>query len=316
MSTAQILRIRAASRALVRELGFMRQTLAGTDLSPSAVHSLIETGLRPGLTAKDLAETLLLEKSTVSRMVKGLIGRGLLRDDRAPRDARRKPLRLTAAGEALLADIVRFAERQVETALAPLDDGRRTAVLSGLETYAEALRRARLSQAGEAGREEAVIAEGYRPGLLARLVALHAAYYSRTVGFGAAFESTVAKGLAEFVPRLDRPDNAVWSARLEGRIVGGIAIDGEDLGGGRAHLRWFILDDGARGLGLGHRLLGEALAFCDSRAFAETHLWTFKGLDAARHLYEKHGFVLAEEDLGRQWGKEVLEQRFVRRRGA
>ena len=36
------------------------------------------------------------------------------------------------------------------------------------------------------------------------------------------------------------------------------------------------------------------------------------GLDAARKLYEQHGFVLMEEYPGDQWGKQVLEQKFVR----
>jgi hypothetical protein len=39
---------------------------------------------------------------------------------------------------------------------------------------------------------------------------------------------------------------------------------------------------------------------------------TFKGLDAARHLYEKHGFSLVHEVPGTQWGTEVIEQEFVR----
>ncbi|WP_342212198.1 hypothetical protein [Roseitalea porphyridii] len=42
---ATIAHIRDASRRLVRELGFMQATLAGTDLSPSAVHAIIEIGL-------------------------------------------------------------------------------------------------------------------------------------------------------------------------------------------------------------------------------------------------------------------------------
>jgi hypothetical protein len=59
-------------------------------------------------------------------------------------------------------------------------------------------------------------------------------------------------------------------------------------------------------------LLAEAVAFCDRQGFAETQLWTFRGLDAARRLYESCGFVLAEERPGSQWGAETLEQRFVR----
>jgi hypothetical protein len=35
-------------------------------------------------------------------------------------------------------------------------------------------------------------------------------------------------------------------------------------------------------------------------------------LDAARKLYQSHGFELAEEYYGDQWGKRILEQKFVR----
>lgn len=38
--------VRAASRAGVRELGFMRAKQAATDYSPSAVHALMEIGAR------------------------------------------------------------------------------------------------------------------------------------------------------------------------------------------------------------------------------------------------------------------------------
>lgn len=37
-------------------------------------------------------------------------------------------------------------------------------------------------------------------------------------------------------------------------------------------------------------------------------------VDAARHLYESCGFVLVEERRGTQWGTEVMEQRYIRRR--
>ncbi len=155
---------------------------------------------------------------------------------------------------------------------------------------------------------------GYRPGALAACVEMHARYYSRTSGFGRAFEALVAKGLAEFFERLDNSGNGLWLALQGDRIVGTVAIDGEDLGPGVAHLRWFIVDDGTRGGGIGRKLLAEALRFCDRQGFAEVQLWTFRGLETARHLYEALGFVLVEERLGRQWGKEVMEQRFVRRR--
>jgi len=153
---------------------------------------------------------------------------------------------------------------------------------------------------------------GYRPGVIGRAVEMHARTYARLVGFGRFFESKVAAELAEFAGRLDRPCNGLWFALREGIAVGTVAIDGEDMAPGTAHLRWFIVDEDLRGGGIGRRLLADAVGFCDRHGFAKTQLWTFRGLDAARRLYEACGFVLAEERPGRQWGEEVVEQRFVR----
>jgi GNAT superfamily N-acetyltransferase len=160
-----------------------------------------------------------------------------------------------------------------------------------------------------------VIETGYRPGLVGRCVEMHARYYARTAGFGAAFESGVAGDLAEFVPRLENPDNAIWSARVDGRIAGCIAIDGQHADR-PAHLRWFIVDEDLRDAGTGRLLLEEALAFCDRRGFARTELWTFAGLEAARRLYESHGFTKVEEQPGDRWGSPVTEQRYLRFRNA
>ena len=123
----------------------------------------------------------------------------------------------------------------------------------------------------------------------------------------------VASELAEFTGRLDRSGNGLWVALRHGAVVGTVAIDGEDLGPGLAHLRWFIVDDGLRGSGIGRALLTQAVTFCDRQGFDETQLWTFRGLEAARKLYEGHGFALVHESTGRQWGAEVIEQKYVRR---
>lgn len=307
---ATVASVRDASRRLVREFGFLNGTLAGTTLPASAVHALVEIGARGSLTASDLAAILLLDKSSISRMVGKLVASGHLAYAASPADARAKILSLTDKGAAALRGIHAFAETQVITALAGLPPDRQQTVRDGLDLYARALAASRTS-ASPAG-DSVVIESGFRPGLIGRIVALHADYYHRTVGFGRFFEAKVAAGMAEFAGRLDSPRNRIWSARRGDQIVGGIAIDGEDLGGDIAHLRWFIVADGQRGAGIGRALLSAALDFCDGQGFAETHLWTFRGLEAARVLYEGHGFVLAEEQPGHQWGSEVIEQRFVR----
>lgn len=308
-TTSLIDPIRDASRRVVRELGFMGGRFAGTDLPPSAVHALIEIGARDGITAMELSGLLRLERSSVSRLLQKLIASGDVVETLATADARQKPLSLSAAGRRRLVDIHAFARKQVSDAVARLQPEEARRVADGLRLYAEAL--------GERQPPAATASEvltGYRTGLIARVTEMHANYYARTVGFGRRFETVVAAGLAQFCERLDHAENQIWLAVQGDRIVGSVAIDGEDMGAGVAHLRWFILEDGARGSGLGKRLLLSALDFVDEHGFPETQLWTFSGLDGARRLYEANGFRCVEERPGNQWGSQVLEQRFVRRR--
>ena len=95
-----------------------------------------------------------------------------------------------------------------------------------------------------------------------------------------------------------------------GRVEGGIAIDGAHVSQAGAHLRWFILSDALRGQGVGNQLINAAMDFCRNNKYPRVYLWTFAGLHAARHLYERAGFSLVEQHRGAQWGTEVEEQRF------
>jgi len=306
-------RIRAASRLMVRELGFMQSTLAATDYPPSAVHSILEIGERGSMTAADLAEFLGLEKSSVSRMVGKLVGAGELKQSAGGEDARFKSLSLTAKGRRTLAAVHRFARRQVGHAAQHLAPYELASIGEHLCRYAAALRAQRLGVRAD-DKSQLQIVEGYRPGSIGRVAEMHARYYSRHAGLGAFFEQRVAVGMADLTSRLGRPTNAIWTAVANGRIVGSVAIDGEDLGGREAHLRFFIVDEEARGRGVGANLLARALSFCDSREFERTKLWTFQGLDAARRLYERADFTLDWEGRGEQWGASLVEQCFVRKK--
>lgn len=308
--------VRLASRELVRELGLMNRTVAGTDLSLSAVHAIIEVGRAAGLSSKQLSKKLLLEKSTVSRLVKSLVKREQIRESRSKHDMRMKYLHLTSRGDATLHAIDDFAESRVSSALARLDDRSRLNVLRGLRDYVAAMRAAPADSGPVAASRRIEINAGYAPGVIGRVVEMLHSHMHRHYGFGAAFESRIAADLAEFISRIESPANQIWRAETRGGIVGGISIDGEDLGGELAHLRWFVVDRRLRGGGAGEALLSAALDFCDSRGYREIQLWTVKGLDAARKLYLNHGFELAEEYYGDQWGGRVLEQKYVRARGA
>jgi GNAT superfamily N-acetyltransferase len=153
--------------------------------------------------------------------------------------------------------------------------------------------------------------DGYRPGAIGRVAELHGTYYAAHWDFGLYFEAKVARDLSEFLLRLDPARDRFWGLYGEEGLVGSITIDGLEAQTKGAHLRWFILAPERHGQGLGHRLMAEAVGFCRDRGYTTVYLWTFAGLDAARHLYEAFGFRLAEELDAEQWGRTMREQRFV-----
>ncbi|MFI0844969.1 GNAT family N-acetyltransferase [Mesorhizobium sp. IMUNJ 23232] len=309
---SQIEKVRDSSRRIVRELGFMKPTVGATGLPISAVHALIEIGGRERPTAAALGDILNLEKSSVSRMLRKLVDTGEIEERENPEDARSKILSLTEHGRNMLERIDRFGQSQVDGAFGHLSHDQRRVVVAGLDAYADALATARRREDGRATAADAEIVTGYVPGVIGRVAEMHGRYYVEPYGFGRFFEAKVASGIAEFSQRLDRPINGLWVALRGGEIVGTVAVDGEDFGPGIGHLRWFIMDDAVRGLGIGRRLLSEAIGFCDRQGFRHVDLWTLRGLDAARKLYEDFGFTLAEELVGDQWGTKVTEQRFRR----
>lgn len=152
---------------------------------------------------------------------------------------------------------------------------------------------------------------GYIPGAIGRIAEMHALYYHRNWGFGLFFEAKVASELSEFLIRFDQSRDGFWTVCLQDRVEGSIVIDSIKAESDGAHLRWFILSDKLRGRGYGNRLMEAAVTLCRQRRYARIYLWTFEGLDAARHLYEKFGFRLAEQHQGARWGTTVTEQKYV-----
>jgi diaminobutyrate acetyltransferase len=152
---------------------------------------------------------------------------------------------------------------------------------------------------------------GYFPGSLGMILEAHGGYYHEAWGFDASFETQEGRELAEFFTRYREGRDFLRLALAGKAFAGSIAVDGSREEAEGARLRWFIVKPRFQGLGIGNALINDAMAFCRKAGHTRVHLWTFDGLQAARHLYEKAGFVLSEERPVRQWGLEqVNEQKF------
>ena len=150
----------------------------------------------------------------------------------------------------------------------------------------------------------------YQPGAIGRITELHALFYSKHSHFGLFFESKVTTELAEFLNRFNSSKDGFWIAHLKNKIIGSIAIDGIASENDGIHLRWFIVEPKYHRQGIGTILLKTAIDFCRTIQAKRVYLWTFSSLDIARHLYEKFGFKLVQEQEGTTWGAKVKEQLF------
>lgn len=157
-----------------------------------------------------------------------------------------------------------------------------------------------------------IVLDGYRPGALGGVLGLHMDYYAAQWGFGRAFETKVAAELAEFLARMDASRDLFLTAWRCDALAGSISMDVTGGGPNGAHLRWFVVSDEERGSGLGKQLMARAIEHADSVAAGPVWLTTFAGLEAARALYERHGFILGSESENDQWRGGVREQMFMR----
>jgi N-acetylglutamate synthase-like GNAT family acetyltransferase len=147
----------------------------------------------------------------------------------------------------------------------------------------------------------------FRPGDLGSIVHLHGAIYFAECGFDVTFEAYVAEPLSVFVRSQTNRDR-IWIIERHTQVVGCIAILG--VSEKEAQLRWFLVDPSARGLGLGKYLLAEAVTFCRQCGYESIFLWTVSALTAGASLYRSAGFCKVEDSPAKQWGVDVVEEKY------
>jgi len=275
--------LRQASRQVVREWGLLSSPWGLSDCSPTECHTLVEIRRAGRPTAVELTARLGLEKSTVSRVVARLEKRGLIVAGRRADDRRHKPLSLTAAGRRQLEKIDGESNGQVGAALAVVTPAERATIISGMELYARALRRAR--------RQEGYATRVIRPAddpAVARIIR------DVMTEFGA-----VGEGYSINDPEIDAMSRAYRGKRsafyviARGRKIvgaGGIApLEGGDPDTCELRKMYFLPE--IRGLGLGRALLERCLDRARELGYRRCYLETLRSMTQAQRLYRAAGFV-------------------------
>jgi DNA-binding MarR family transcriptional regulator/GNAT superfamily N-acetyltransferase len=296
-SAANVAALRAFNRFHTRLVGALDRRILDSPHSLTESRILFEIAHADALTAADLARDLRLDPAYLSRALAKLADAGLLEKSRSATDGRALTLRLTKQGRRAFAALDRAADVQARALLEPLGAVEQARVVKAMTGVMAALKREPASPASFLMRQHA-------PGDIGWIIHRHAALYAAEYGWDETFEALVAEIAARFLRSRDPARERCWVAERDGEIVGSVFL--VDAGGGLAKLRLLYVEPQARGLGLGRRLVEEALRFAKGAGYRAVTLWTNDVLTAARRIYETTGFRLVSSEPHHSFGKDLV----------
>jgi DNA-binding MarR family transcriptional regulator/GNAT superfamily N-acetyltransferase len=298
----RIAAVRRFNRYYTRQIGVLRKTFLDSPYSLGEARVLYEIASHRERTASEIARSLDLDAGYLSRVLRNFERRGLIRKRTSPKDGRQSHLTLTPRGRKSFMPLDARSQRNTAAMLgklAPADQARLIAAMETIETLLEEHVQKPASQRRYALRAP-------RPGDFGWIVNRNAELYAQDYGWVAPFEGVCAQIVADFVNKYDASRERGWIAELDGENVGAVMLanDGDDI----ARLRLLLVEPKARGLGIGARLVDEAVRFARSAGYRKITLWTHSVLTAARHIYQSAGFKLMRSEEHQSWGQPVVSE--------
>ncbi|MFE0189086.1 GNAT family N-acetyltransferase [Streptomyces sp. NPDC058989] len=335
-SAADIRELRRFNRFytnLIGALDYGRHLYTPFTLTEARV--LYELAHHQRVDAADLRSSLSLDAGYLSRLLGKFEQRELISRGRSERDPRRQRITLTEDGREAAGLLEERSQDAAGSLLRDLPAADRARVVASMRTIRallgegaqdgegteraqeaapprdarEAARQAPAPQDRTGGRAPApeVALRTSRPGDLGWMVERNAALYAAEYGFDLSYEALVARIVAEYAENFDPRWDRTWIAELDGER-GGAVMCVRDGRPGVARLRLLLVEPGARGHGLGRRLVDCCVDFARDAGYQELVLWTNSLLVSARRIYQQAGFELVAESPHHSFGRDLVGQ--------
>jgi DNA-binding MarR family transcriptional regulator/GNAT superfamily N-acetyltransferase len=295
-SAGQITAVRAFNRFYTRKLGVLDQHLAKSPYSLSEARVLYELAHRDELAAKEIGSELGLDPGYLSRIVQSFEESGLITRKPLASDRRQFRLGLTAKGRRAFARLNKASQDDVASMLAPLstDDGRRLTDAMGTIEYL-------LEPTGE---RASFLLRSHRVGDMGWVASRQGIAYAEEYGWDISYEALAAEICAQFIRSYDPAREHCWIAEVDGEPVGSIfLVKASDK---VAKLRLLMVEQKARGLGLGRALVEQCIRGAREKGYSKITLWTQSCLLAARGIYQQAGFRKVAEKKHHSFGVDLI----------
>ena len=289
-------RIRQFNRLYTKQIGILHEGLLDSPFSLTEVRVLYELAHRTSPTASELAAELNLDAGYLSRILGAFEKKKLIRRSASTADARQLHIDLTAHGRRIFLPLEERSTAEVAGMLAKIPPPAQEKLLSAIQTIEGLL--------ASPARSTGYLLRSHQPGDIGWVIQRHGAVYAREYGWTIEFEALVAEIAAAFLRDFDPARERCWIAERDGVNLGCIFL--ANGGDGVAKLRLLLVEEQARGLGIGRRLVQECVAFARQAGYRKITLWTQSILHAARRLYADAKFRLVDEKPHHSFGADLV----------
>lgn len=308
LSNEAINELRHQARNVVRELGLLNDAYFEIGVTLAERHLLIELSGVSSPTMGDIAERLLLDKSTVSRLIAKAVKKGYIECIKDDKDQRKRLLRMTEVGRQTLQAFEPIAFNQTKQALLTLTDVEVEQVYKGVALYAKGLRNSRTKLKVEEEKKWScdneslaqILNDLNKLGYKLRLFdpqdedGLYQ-IYNEVVESGSQFPYECSS-IQEFHRHFFNEHTQVYVCQTEkGEIVGGFYLKA-NYSGRSSHIAnaAYMIASKYRGKGIGTLLIRASLCFAKNLGFKAMQFNMVLSQNAlAVKLYQKLGFHIA-----------------------
>lgn len=297
VASGPVAHVRSFNRFYTARIGVLDEGLLQTPYSLTEARVIFELAQSDAVDSANLRRALDIDAGYLSRILRRFESDGLIARDRSTSDGRQQTIRLTPAGRDIFAVLNSRSADEIATMLSHLSREDQHRLLDAMGVIREVL---------EGERPDMIHLRDPGPGDLGWVIERHGALYAQEYGWNQTFEALVARIVADYAAAHDPAREHVWIAEANGMRAGCVFCVKKDEE--TAQLRLLLVEPHARGLGIGARLVNECIQFARNAGYRGMTLWTNDCLHAARHIYERAGFRLTEEEHHHSFGHDLVGQ--------
>jgi DNA-binding MarR family transcriptional regulator/GNAT superfamily N-acetyltransferase len=288
--------VRRFNRCYTKVLGMLAEGLTDTPYSLTEARVLFELNQQDNIEVTALRRDLDLDAGYLSRLLARFETDGLVTRGRSAADARRQVINLTEAGRTAAKMLDERANEQVQELLGRMSDDDQHKLVEAMAVIRERLE--------STPRDSTVVLRPPGPGDFGWVIERNGAIYAQEYRWDSSYEALVARIVADYAEDHDPQREAAWIAEVNGERVGCVfCVRKDDT---TAKLRLLLVEPGARGMGVGGRLVDECVRFATSIGYRTIELWTNSVLTSARRIYTERGFRVVKSEPHHSFGHPLV----------